>query len=121
MPEPPTLQPLNGLSAFFHGRFEADHDGHTWTVDADFLDFGQRVHLYRDRVEADVQKSPARFSLSDGAEIRAEMSLLGMREIDLVADDTARTLVPVDGTPEAWRLRLEREHPQLSRAIGAIS
>ena len=49
------------------------------------------------------------------------MSLPGMREIDLVADDTARTLVPVDGTPEAWRLRLEREHPQLSRAIGAIS
>ena len=39
------------------------------------------------------------------------MGLLGMREIDLLVRGETSALTPVDGTLEAWRLNLEREHP----------
>ena len=69
----------------------------------------------------EAQKSPATFELEAGAAIKASMGVLGMRQVGLVADGRTTLLAPVDGTPEAWRLRLERERPGLSRAIGAIS
>ncbi|MET0763060.1 MAG: hypothetical protein ABWZ63_12130 [Thermoleophilaceae bacterium] len=69
----------------------------------------------------DTRKSPATFELGAGATIKASMGVLGMRQIDLVLGGQTTLLAPVDGTPEAWRLRLEREHPGLSRVIGAIS
>jgi hypothetical protein len=115
------LDPLTGWRAFFRGRFETRHDGHTWTVDADFLDFDQKLSLYRDGVEVTEMRSPARFELEGGGAIEASMNVLGMRRIDLVVDGRATPLAPVDGTAEAWRLRLERERPQLSRAVGAVS
>ena len=115
------LKPLDGWSVVSRGRFETRHDGHTWTVDVDFLDFGQKLKLYRDGTLVDTRKSPATFDLGAGATISASMGVLGMRQIDLVVDGQTTLLAPVDGTPEAWRLRLEREHPGLSRVIGAIS
>ena len=121
MPEPRPLKPLDGWSVAFRGRFETRHDGHTWIVDVNFLDLDQHLGLYRDGAPVEVQKSPATFDLGAGATIEASMGLLGMRQIDLVADDRTTVLTPVDGTLEAWRLRLERERPGLSRAIGAIS
>jgi hypothetical protein len=48
MSESQSLEPLAGWSAAFRGRFETRHLGHTWTVDADFLDLDQRLALYRD-------------------------------------------------------------------------
>jgi hypothetical protein len=116
-----SLEPLDGLSVLFRGRFETRHDGHTWTVDVDFLDFGQKLTLYRDGTQVDERKSPATFRLGAGGRIEGSMSMLGMRRIDLVVDGTTTKLAPVDGTLEAWRLELERAHPRLSRAIGAIS
>ena len=115
------MKPLDGWSVVFRGRFETRHDGHTWTVDVDFLDLGQNLRLYRDGMPVEAQKSPATFELEAGAAIKASMGVLGMRQVDLVADGRTTLLAPVDGTPEAWRLRLERERPGLSRAIGAIS
>ena len=97
------------------------HGGHVWTVDLDYFDFGENLHLYRDGVEVEVQKSPATFHLGGSATIEAAMSLLGMQRVDLVVDGEATMLTPVEGTAEAWRLQLERERPGVSRLIGAIS
>lgn len=112
------MKPLGGFDIVSRGRFEASHDGHVWTVDLDYFDFGEKLHLYRDGVEVEVQKSPATFELEPGATIEASMGLLGMRHADLVDDRDRTMLTPVDGTAEAWRLRLERERPELSRRIG---
>jgi hypothetical protein len=116
-----TLRPLGGWDIVTRGRFEAQHDGHLWTVDLDYFDFGEKLHLYRDGSEVEVQRSPARFRLDDHAEIDAAMSLFGMKRVELVVDDRTTELVPVDGTAEGWRLGLERERPGLSRSVGVIS
>ena len=107
------LRPLGGWDLISRGRFEARHHGHVWTVDLDYLDFGEKLHLYRDGVEVEVQKSPAKFELGESATIEASMGLLGMRQVDLVVDGEATMLTPVDGTAEAWRLRLARERTEL--------
>ena len=121
MPSSRSLRPLGGWDLVSHGRFETQHDGHVWTVDLDYFDFGEKLHLYRDGVEAQVQKSPATFHLDASATIEASMGLLGMRRADLVADGETTALTPVEGTAEEWRLRLARERPGLSRLIGVIS
>ena len=117
----PSLLPLGGWDIVSRGRFETRHAGHVWTVDLDYFDVGNKLHLYRDGVEAEVQKSPATFRLGESAAIEASMGLLGMRQVDLVVDGETTMLTPVDGTAEAWRLGLEREHPEVSRLIGGIS
>jgi hypothetical protein len=116
-----SLRPLGGWDFVSRGRFETHHDGHVWTVDLDYFDFAENLHLYRDGVEVEVQKSPATFHLGAGATIEASTSLLGMRQVDLVVEDEATMLTPVEGTAEGWRLQLERERPRVSRLIGAIS
>ena len=116
-----SLRPLGSWDLVSRGRFETQHDGHVCTVDRDYFDFGEKLHLYRDGVEAQVQKSPATFHLDASATIEASMGLLGMRRADLVADGETTALTPVEGTAEEWRLRLARERPGLSRLIGAIS
>ena len=115
------LRPLGGWDLVSRGRFEARHDGHVWTVDLDYFDFGEKLHLYRDGVEVEVQKSPAKFDLGQDATIEASMGLLGMRQVDLVVEGARTVLTPVKGTAEEWRLRLARERPETSRLIGAVS
>ena len=115
------MRPLGGWDLVSRGRFEARHDGHVWTVDLDYFDFGEKLHLYRDGVEVDVQRSPAKFDLDQSATIEATIGLLGMRRVELVVEDETTMLTPVDGTAEAWRLRLARERPETSRLIGAVS
>jgi hypothetical protein len=115
------VRALGGWDIVSRGRFEARHHGHVWTVDLDYFDFGEKVHLYRDGVEVDVQKSPAKFDLGDGGTIQATMGLLGMRTAELAVDGETTDLTPADGTAEGWRLRLARERPEASRLIGAIS
>jgi hypothetical protein len=87
----------------------------------DYFDFGEKLHLYCDGIELEVQRSPATFQVGGGATIKGSMGLVDMRQVELVADGRTTMLTPVDGTAEAWRLRLERERPELSRLIGAIS
>ena len=115
------MRPLGRWDLVSRGRFEASHDGHVWTVDLDYFDFGEKLHLFRDGIEVEVQKSPATFRLDHTASIEASMGLLGMKQVDLVVNGETRALLPVDGTAEAWRLRLEQDRPELSRAIGAAS
>jgi hypothetical protein len=115
------LRPLGRWDLVSRGRFEAHHLGHVWTVDLDYFDFGEKLHLYRDGVEVEVQSSPAKFELGQRATIEASMGLLGMRQIDLVVNGETTMLTPADGTAEAWRLKLARERPETSRLIGAVS
>ena len=117
----PIAAAARGWDLVSRGSFEARHREHVWTVDLDYFDFGEKLHLYRDGIEVEVQKSPARFELGQSAAIEASIGLLGMRQVDLVVEGEATTLTPVDGTAEAWRLRLARERPETSRLIGAIS
>ena len=121
MPESRSLKRVEGWGVLVRGQFEARHDGHLWTVDVDYLDFGEKLRLYRDGELFEVQKAPATFDVGDGATIEASMSMLGMRRVDLVDDGSSTTLTPVDGTLEAWRCRFDRERPELSRAVGALS
>jgi hypothetical protein len=116
-----SLEPLGGWDVISRGRFETTHDGHVWTVDLDYFDFGEKLRLYRDGLEVAVKKSPATFDLGPDATIVASMGLLGMRRADLVVGDRTTLLTPVEGTAEAWRLELERERPEVSRLVGAIS
>jgi hypothetical protein len=88
------LRPLGGWDLVARGRFEARHDGHVWTVDLDYFDFGEKLHLYRDGVEVQVQKSPAKFDLGRRATIEASMGLLGMRQVDLVVEGERTVLTP---------------------------
>ena len=90
-------------------------------MDADFVDLRQTLSLYRDGERVQTQRSPATFEIGPETAIKASMGLLGMREIDLLVRGETSALTPVDGTLEAWRLNLEREHPGPSHAIGAIS
>jgi hypothetical protein len=115
------LKPLGAWDLVYRGRFETRHGGHVWTVDLDYFDLGEKLYLYRDGIEVEVQKSPATFKVGEGASVRASMGVLGMRQVDLVVDGRRTKLTPVDGTAEAWRLALEQDRPALSRLIGAIS
>ena len=117
----PRLGPLGTWGFASRGRFETRYDGHTWTVDVDYFDLGEKLRLYHDGVAVEEQKSPATFHLGDGARIKASIGLLGMRQVDLLAGAETSMLTPVEGTAEASRLSLERERPRLSRLIGAIS
>ena len=44
------------------------------------------------------------------------MSLLGMKQIDLIVDGETTMLAPVDGTAEAWRLRPGARAPRAEAA-----
>ncbi|ROP27181.1 hypothetical protein [Pseudokineococcus lusitanus] len=118
---PADLRPVGGWSALYRSTFEVEHDGATWTVDADYLDLGERLGLYRDGRLVDERSSPARFALPDGARVEAALSLLGMRRVHLVTPDGERLLVPTPGTGEAWRAGVARRHPRASAVVGALS
>lgn len=75
MPESRSLRPLGGWDLVARGRFEARHNGHVWTVDLDYLDFSEKLYLYRDGLEVDVRKSPAKFDLDQSATIEAAIRL----------------------------------------------
>ena len=53
----PTLRPLGGWDIVARGRFETRHDGHVWTVDLDYFDLGDKLHLFRDGVEGGTYRS----------------------------------------------------------------
>ena len=105
----------------WRGVYEVEHAGHAYAVEADFFDFAEKLHLYRDGARVETRKSPARFEVDDGATIEAAMGLLGMKTLRLVDDEGESVLRPAAGTAEARRLSFERGHPTASRLVGAVS
>jgi hypothetical protein len=123
MPEPRKLQPLGRWERLVRGRFEIRHNGSLYVVDSLYIDLDERIRLYRDGELAEVRRGRARFRLGDGARIEAAAAKLGMKYVHMRVDGIPDPipLQPSNGTPEAWRARLDREHPDLSRIIGFVS
>lgn len=116
------LRPMTGWQWLWRTSFGIDHSGTRWDIDANFFDWDERIHLYRDGRRERTQSSTSRFELEDGARIEAAMSTYGLKRAHLVhRDGTTSPLAPAHGTAERWRAELEREHPTLSRRIGVVA
>jgi len=116
-----TFRPVRGWSVLWRSAFALRHGGHEYVVDVDFLDWDERIRLYRDARLVDEQRSRARFDLG-GASVEARMSLYGMRYVRVVdAMGAVHDVPPVPGTAEAWRDHLDRAHPTASRAVGVTA
>ncbi len=131
-----TLRPVRGMDVLWRGQFGVRWGEASYVVEVDFLDFDERVRLYRDGLLAEEQRSPARFELEGGAVIEAAMALYGMRIAHLVppagagvpaapgtpavpgAPD-AIALIPLPGTAEARRLAFGQRHSLLGAALAA--
>jgi hypothetical protein len=112
------FRPVRGWGVLWRSAFVVWHGGHEYVVDVDFLDWDERIRLYRDRRLVDEQRSRARFDLP-GVRIEARMSLYGMRYVRVVdAVGNVGDVPPMPGTAEAWRDRMDRERPTASRAVG---
>jgi hypothetical protein len=116
-----TLRPVKGLDVIRRGVYEIEHAGHAYAVEVDFLDFAEKVRLYRDGGWIDTKKSPARFEPTAGTVIEASMGLLGMKKLKLVDAHGERALQPAAGTAEARRAGFEHRYPTASRVIGVLS
>jgi hypothetical protein len=116
-----TFRPVRGWGVLWRSAFVLWHGGHEYVVDVDFLDWDERIRLYRDRRLVDEQRSRARFDLG-GAALEARMSLYGMRYVRVVdAVGHRQDVPPMPGTAEAWRDRMDRERPTASRAVGVTA
>ncbi|WP_265522405.1 hypothetical protein [Oerskovia flava] len=115
------FRPVRGIEALWRGAFGVEHGGHRWVVGVDFLDWDERVRLYRDGIPVDEQRTRASFELGDGARLEARVGTYGMRYVRVVDDEGARDVAPLPGTAEAWRDRMDREHPDASRAADTLS
>jgi hypothetical protein len=116
-----SLEPVRGLEIVWRGVYEVVQGGHTYAVEVDFLDLGEKVHLYRDGARIETQKSPASFDVGGGIGIEAAMGLLGMKDLKVTGDGGWARFRPAAGTAEAWRAHFDREHPTASRVVGTIS
>lgn len=116
------LRPVRGVQWLWRGVLGTEHAGTRWDVEVDFLDWDEKVLLYRDGVQERVQRGTSRFTLDDGARLEVAWSTLGLRRAHLVrAEGTETPLTPAPGTAERWRADLERDRPALSRRLAATS
>ncbi len=123
---PRRLRPFRRRDLLHRSLYTIAHDGpdgpgRTWTVDVTMRDVGWKAELYLDGVWREQSDVPAVFAVPDGT-IEVEASMYGVTRAHLVLEDGGeRPLVPVAGTAEDLRGRLAREHPRLSRTIGALA
>ena len=68
------LRPVTGLQPLWRGQFGAEHGGHRYAVDVDYLDWNEYAVLYRDGVQVARGGNPASFELGDGARIQTSRS-----------------------------------------------
>lgn len=79
------------------------------------------ANLYLDGVLHAVSKLPAAFPVPGGV-VQVAVSTFGLKRCHFVADDGAeRMLEPDPRSAEGRRAQLDRAHPSLSRAVGAIA
>ena len=111
--------------SLFHLRL-VDYDGtpEIWSVDIRHGGDDNGVvfaQLYRDGVNVARSKLPAAFPVPGGT-IEVVTSMYGLRRCHFVTDDgLERQLIPDRASAEGRRARLQRDHPTLGRAIGAVS
>jgi hypothetical protein len=120
---PRTLRPLRWGAGLVRGRFELHRNGHHYVVDAGYLDLDERIHLYRDGLHVGSARRKANFVIDDDVRIEAAVSKLGMKYVRARSRGTRepQPLAPAQGTAEAWRARVDREHPAASRAVGLVA
>src|SRR5690625_3784666 len=117
------LRPLRRGEGLVRGRFETEHDGATYVVDAHYLDLDERIRLYRDGRLVDTARGRATFHLGGGVRIEAAVAKVGMKYVRLRQGEGSDTvqLPPAVGTAEAWRARVGHAHPTASLVVGRIS
>lgn len=121
--DPDELRPLRPVEGLVRGRFEIEHDGWNYVVDSLYLDLDERIRLYRDGRLVDTARRRAEFSLGDGSRIEAAVAQVGMKYVRLRHGATGSVvqLAPAAGTAEAWRDRVGKAHPGVSRIVGWVS
>ncbi|WP_433697090.1 hypothetical protein [Nocardiopsis sp. CA-288880] len=112
--------------SLFHLRLTGD-DGREAEYTIDVRHQGEpedgvvRAHLYLEGRHSARSKTPASFPVP-GGRIEVSTSGFGLKRCHYVTDDGAeRRLIPDPRTGAGRRARLDREHPALSRWIGAAS
>lgn len=116
------LKSFHWWQGLWRSVFGIDHDGAHWHVEVNFLDWDERVALYRNERQDRTQALPARFALDDGSTIEVRTSTYGIRRAHLVSPEgVEQQLVPVPGSAERWRADLERRRPGLSTTISVTS
>lgn len=117
------LTPLRRGEGLVRGRFETEHDGSVYVVDAHYLDLDERIRLYRDGRLVDTARGRATFHLGGGVRIEAAVAKVGMKYVRLRQGEGSDTvqLPPAEGTAEAWRARVGATHPTASRVVGWVS
>ncbi|MEU2198666.1 hypothetical protein [Isoptericola sp. NPDC019482] len=117
-------QPLS--RALFHLDLVGDGGvPERWSVDVrlwgDSEDGDVRARLYRDGVHAATSRLPAELPVTGGV-VQVATSSYGLRRCHYVtADGRERQLAPDPASAEGRRARLERDRPEVSRAVGAVS
>ncbi|MFX4273611.1 hypothetical protein ACQBAR_04250 [Propionibacteriaceae bacterium Y1685] len=80
-----------------------------------------KAHLYREGRHHAQSTIPAAFGV-EGGTIEVSMSNFGMKRCHYVTDGgVERQLIPDPRSAEGRRARLDRNHPSLSRGIGAVA
>lgn len=116
------LKAFHWWQGLWRSVFAIEHDDAHWHVEVNFLDWDERVALYRDGHQDRTQRLPARFGLDDGSRIEVRTSTYGIRRAHLVSPEgREQQLVPVPGSAERWRADLERRRPGLSTTISVTS
>lgn len=115
------LRPLRRGEGLVRGRFETEHNGAIYVVDANYLDLDERIRLYRDGRLVDTARGRATFHLGGGVRIEAAVARVGMKYVRLRQGGVTVQLPPAAGTAEAWRARIGHAHPTASRVVGWIS
>lgn len=111
------LRPPGFWENLVRGRFEIEHDGALFVVDSLYLDFDERIRLYRNGQLVETARRRASWEIGGGSRIEAEVSQVGMKYARFRAAGSKETesLRPSPGTPEAWRAKVDRTHPVASR------
>jgi hypothetical protein len=117
------LRPWGGSDSVARGLFWIDHAGSRRTIDTNYFDFDERIHLYRDGELVETQKSPAKFQIDPQTTIEAEISTFGMKHVRMRAAGIEEPidLQPGEHTGEAWRAEMDKKYPRASRTVAATS
>lgn len=115
------LKPYTWTDVLSRSLLGITHADHTYAVDYDFFAWDGKVALYRDGHQTAKGKHPTVFPV-DGGRIEFAATLYGVTRAHLVlTDGDEQPLSPHPRSGEAWRERLARRHPEVSRLLSAAA